>query len=347
MDTIGRTSVLRAPFTVCLWVTDFCNLKCKYCYAMPFSGKRMETSRLMRLVDECAKQGVFDLTIAGGEPLLHPDIVQVIARAGQGGLRVGLLTNGLLLTRALAEEIAAVTEKQNFLIQISLDSADATVNDVARGGGSAVIANIRALEGLPLDLQVACVIHKANVNHAHKIIDAFYPQVKRFHFLNIQKTAEALRHPELMLTENECRDFWAGLNEYRRQFPPDLFLPSLRVQIRAAGTALIEPEFSLHDDASFECESCSAGWTHINVDADFNMLGCDIAKDFTFMGNLRDQSFVDVWRSERADRVRHAPLPACYRIQGPDGTSLQDFVKPEFITLELGHDTIRKPLRKH
>lgn len=160
---------LRAPFTVCLWLTDYCNLSCKYCYAMPFSGKRMETTRVMRLIDECSDLGVFDLTLAGGEPLMHPDILTIVGHAVDRGLRVGLLTNGLLLTRRLTEELASITRKRNFLLQISLDSARPEVNDVARGRGAVVVENIRALEGIPLELQIACVLHKANIKHAHEI----------------------------------------------------------------------------------------------------------------------------------------------------------------------------------
>jgi len=348
MDTkLNTRAPLRAPFNVCLWLTDYCNLACKYCYAMPFSGKRMETARVLRLIDECLELGVFDMTLAGGEPLLHPDVLDIIERAVSGGMRVGLLTNGVTLDAAMCDELERRTKRRNFIVQISLDSANPSENEQTRGLTETVVTNIRSLAGRSLDRQIACVISKTNYKTAHTIIDAFYPAVKRFHFLNIQRTAQALKHPELLLDESESFEFWMRLNEHRKKFPTDLFLPSLRVQMRAMGTAVVEPEFSVHQDASFDCSSCSAGLTHINVDADFNMLGCDIAKDFTLMGNLKSRSFVDVWNSKLAATVRNSPFPACYRITDPDGQSLQQDLKPEYAHAQPELITIRKPLSKH
>jgi MoaA/NifB/PqqE/SkfB family radical SAM enzyme len=337
---------LRAPFTVCLWLTDYCNLACKYCYAMPFSGRRMETARLLRLVDECRDLGVFDLTLAGGEPLLHPDVLEVITRAVSGGIRVGLLTNGINLEARMRAELEGRTERRNFIVQISLDSVDPAINNRTRGMTEIVVKNIRALRSTTLDVQIACVISKLNYRTAHTLIDAFYPTVKRYHFLNIQRTRQALDHPELLLDEGDCLEFWTHLNEHRKQFPPDLFLPSLRVQMRAGGALTIEPEFNVHEEASFDCAACSAGLTHINIDAAFNMLGCDIAKDYTFMGNLRDQSFAQVWNSELAAKVREAPYPACYRIENAQGEALADHLKEEYKSAAPPLVTIRQSLRK-
>ena len=120
------------------------------------------------------------------------------------------------------------------------------------------------------------------------------------------------------------------LRDYAEQFPQDLFLPSLRVQLRAMGDARVDPEASLHGQASFDCGACSAGWTHVNVTSNFDVLGCDIAKEHSAMGNVRHRSFGDVWRSPEAEAVRHAPYPACYKIKGPDGTMLADDLRPEF-----------------
>ncbi|MDV3002646.1 MAG: putative mycofactocin radical SAM maturase MftC (plasmid) [Chroococcopsis gigantea SAG 12.99] len=331
MDSqLGYQAPFRAPFTVCLWLTDFCNLACKYCYAMPFSGRYMETNRLLRLIDECIELGVFDLTIAGGEPLLHPNILDAITHAVNGGMRVGLLTNGVGLNSKMRTELERRTNRKNFIVQISLDSVEPEINDRTRGQTKIVVENIRAMVDSSLDLQIACVISKSNFKTAHQIIDAFYPIVKRYHFLNIQRTEQALKNPELLLDEHECFQFWVHLNEYRKKFPEDLFLPSLRVQMRGSGLANVEPEFNVFGETTFDCQACSAGWTHINIDSDFNMLGCDIAKDYTFMGNLRDRSFTEVWNSKEAAIVRNSPYPACYKITNPTGERLEDWLKSEF-----------------
>jgi MoaA/NifB/PqqE/SkfB family radical SAM enzyme len=322
--------LLRAPFTVCMWITDYCNLDCLYCYAKPFSGRRMESRRALELVDEFGQLGVFDITLAGGEPMLHPEIVEIVRRSVAGGMRVGLLSNGVALPQSRIDMLEKVTTRQNFIIQISIDSIRPEVNDRARGKTANVLASLERLRRSALDVQLATVVHKANVADAYRVIEHYYPDIKRFHFLNIQRTASALEHPELLLDEAEAFDFWMRLRDYAQGFPDDLFLPSLRVQLRALGQARTDPEASLHAQASWDCGVCSAGWTHVNITSDFDVLGCDIAREHSWMGNVARASFDSVWRSPEAEAVRHQPFPGCYKIAAPDGARLQDHLKLEY-----------------
>lgn len=321
---------LKAPFTVCLWVTDHCNLACKYCYAMPFSGRRMDSERVLELVDEFIEIGVFDITLAGGEPTLHPEIATIAGKAIAAGMRVGLLTNAVALSDKLLSTLDTNTDKSNFIVQVSIDSFQLETNDTTRGKTERVLRNIDRLIETNIDLQLACVVSKNNIDTAHLLIEKYYPKIKRFHFLNIQRTASALKHPELLLDEQDALRFWLNLNEYSKKFPSDLFLPSLRIQMRSLGDANIDPHASLHQEATFDCGVCSAGWTHVNVNSDFDVLGCDIAKEHSFMGNCKNESFSEVWFSEQADKIRNMKIPACYKIKAPDGTSLMDDLKSEY-----------------
>jgi len=326
----ARQQVLRAPFTVCLWLTDYCNLDCKYCYAKPFSGRRMDSGRVLELVDEFVEMGVFDVTLAGGEPTMHPELLEIVRRCVTGRIRVGLLSNGVSLSDRLIGELDRITTRQDFILQVSIDSVDPRINDMARGKTRRVLDALDRVCRTDLEVQIACVVHKGNVDSAHRIIDAYYPRVKRFHFLNIQRTSAALEHPDLLLDEAEALDFWMRLNDYEKQFPEDLFLPSLRVQMRTLGHVSVDPHASLHTSASFDCGACSAGWTHVNITSDFDVLGCDIAKEHSLMGNCGDRPFREVWFSEGADRIRHSAYPACYKIKAPDGSKLEDHLKPQY-----------------
>lgn len=324
---------LRAPFTVCMWLTDYCNLDCTYCYAKPFSGGSMAPERALQLVDEFAAMGVFDITFAGGEPTAHPAWLELVRRSVQGGIRVGLLTNGVSLTNQEIAELERATTKENFLIQVSIDSLDPEINDAVRGKTRKVVETIERLAQSSLQVQLATVVHRKNLATAHTIIDRFYPHIKRFHFLNVQRTAAALANGELFVTEDEAQDFWLRLKEHATRFPADLFLPSLRVQMRTLGGRAADEQASLHAQATWECTSCSAGWTHINVTTRFDVLGCDIAKDHTGMGNCAGRPFEEVWHSRQAARVRNAPYPACYDIEAPSGERLADNLKDTFIPL--------------
>jgi len=321
---------LKSPLTVCLWITERCNLSCKYCYAAPGSGATMDTGRLYKLLDELKELEVFDIVFAGGEPFLHPDIFELIEYALESNIHVGVLSNGLLLDEKAGKRLENIVSGRNFILQISLDSVAPEINDKTRGCGKKGINNLKTLIELDIQLQIACVLTTRNIDTAHLLIEVFYPAVKRFHFLNIQRTEKALSNPELLLTEEQAYRFWMRLKEYAKGFPSDLFLPSLRIMLRSYGEEDSNEDTAFHQKATFECESCSAGITHVNIDAEFNVLVCDIAKDYTRMGNVRDRSFREVWNSPEARRIRESPFPACYRIRNSRGEALEDFLKPEY-----------------
>jgi len=291
----------------------------------------MEFRRCCSLVDELAAAEVFGVVLAGGEPFLHPQILEIIDHCIGKGIQVGVLTNGVHLNADIRARLQKAVRGKKFILQVSLDSVDPLVNDQCRGRGAEVVENLRALTTSYLVIQIATVLTRHNVDVAHEIIGEFYPAVKRYHFLNVQRTETSLQNEDILLGPGQARKFWLNLNEYAKQFPPDLFLPSLRLMMRAFGRENQPEETSFHRQATFSCRSCSVGLTHINIDSDFNVLGCDIAKNFTWMGNVRDQSFEQVWNSQKAYDVRNSPFPPCYRNLVNDETTLEELIQPEFL----------------
>lgn len=281
----------------------------------------MDSRRLLSLIDELADLEIFDITFAGGEPLLHPDALDFVSRALENGLHTALLTNGVELHGQTRRDLAELVRGRPFILQVSLDSYDSRINDLTRGKGTCVIENIRKTAELGVPVQLACVITDMNISSAYMLIDTFYPLVKRFHFLNLQRTASSLMHPELFPTRDAVKSFWCALKAHAERFPPDLFLPSLRIMLRMQDDPSLKDEAAFNRRATLSCRSCSAGLTHINVSAAFDVLGCDIAKDFTLMGNVANCSFAAVWNGPEAAAVRSLPYPACHLI-GPVTSTL-------------------------
>ena len=88
-------------------VTNACNLRCKQCHAA--SGKpapgELTTEEGKRLLDGIAAIGEFRmLALGGGEPLVRPDIFELVAYARSLGLEISIATNGTLLTTEMARE---------------------------------------------------------------------------------------------------------------------------------------------------------------------------------------------------------------------------------------------------
>lgn len=99
------------PRELQLEVTGACNLRCPMCLvshrpALSRSTAAMTFARFRELVD--ALPGLRRVTLQGlGEPLLCPDLVAMLRYAAERGVQAGFNSNGLLLTRARAEELVA------------------------------------------------------------------------------------------------------------------------------------------------------------------------------------------------------------------------------------------------
>ncbi len=96
-----------------------CNLSCTYCNEFDDFSKPVPLDTMRQRVDHLAKLGTTIVTISGGEPLLHPELDQVIARVRSHGIVSGMITNGYLLT---ADRIQRLNRAGLEHLQISIDN---------------------------------------------------------------------------------------------------------------------------------------------------------------------------------------------------------------------------------
>jgi MoaA/NifB/PqqE/SkfB family radical SAM enzyme len=96
-----------------------CNLACKYCNEFDDVSKPVPTETMFRRIDKLAELGTSVITISGGEPLLHPDLDDIIRRIRSHGMVAGMITNGYLL---VAERIQRLNRAGLEWLQISIDN---------------------------------------------------------------------------------------------------------------------------------------------------------------------------------------------------------------------------------
>jgi len=85
------------------------------------SSEPVLTGEMVRRVDLLAALGTATITISGGEPLLHPELDEIIKRIRSHGMLAGLITNGYLLTR---ERIKRLNNAGLDHLQISIDNVN-------------------------------------------------------------------------------------------------------------------------------------------------------------------------------------------------------------------------------
>src|SRR6516164_3706309 len=96
-----------------------CNLACKYCNEFDDFSKPVPLETMKARIDDLARLGTTIITLSGGEPLLHPELEQIIAHIRSHHIIVGMITNGYLLT---ADRIQRLNRAGLEHLQISIDN---------------------------------------------------------------------------------------------------------------------------------------------------------------------------------------------------------------------------------
>ena len=104
-------------------ITWQCNLACIYCNQYDNTRGHVGFDVLARRIDHAAELGCLDLHLLGGEPLLHPQVVQLTRRIRDRRMTTGVTTNGFLLTMPRLEELIDAGLGR---LQISVDAARPT-----------------------------------------------------------------------------------------------------------------------------------------------------------------------------------------------------------------------------
>jgi MoaA/NifB/PqqE/SkfB family radical SAM enzyme len=96
-----------------------CNLSCAYCNEYDDHSKPIPLDTVRERIDKLAELKTSIITLSGGEPILHPDLDDIIRRMRERGVIAGMITNGYLLT---ADRIKRLNDAGLDHMQISIDN---------------------------------------------------------------------------------------------------------------------------------------------------------------------------------------------------------------------------------
>lgn len=150
------------PLRAMIEISDRCNEVCVHCYQVQGQKGELSTSHWRRALDELADIGVLILTISGGEATLRPDFLEIVEYAHQREFLVRIYTNGLRITRELAEALSALNV---FEVEISVYSTRADVHDFVTGVPGSferTLEGVRHLRAADVPVTIKTVIMSVN-----------------------------------------------------------------------------------------------------------------------------------------------------------------------------------------
>ncbi len=288
----GRTEMWRerkfldAPVFVQYDVTNACNLRCAHCVTSSGDALKDElsTKEALKLIDQLAEAGVFQIGFSGGEALLRRDIFTLLNHTRDVGIRIQITTNATLIDAEMAKKIKKLNP---VTVGVSLEGATPESYGRFRGKENfdRAIAGIKNLvrEGVPVKIKTA--VSRENLNEMEDIIRlAINLGVDAVDMFLLYPMGRASQMKNLALTREEIKLFLEKLSTLRKKYTG-------RVEVDVDD----KPNAFLVDE-DLGTSTCGAGvyWAEVLPNGD--VVPCIFLSNLK-AGNVRNESFAEIWRS--------------------------------------------------
>ncbi len=291
--------VTRVPVS-CVWeITTACNLRCVHC-ELDADGARpgeLSTQEMLAAADALADAGCRDVSLTGGEPLLRNDWPELAAHLSSLGLQVKIVTNG---TGVDAAAVHKMLHARVAGVAVSLDG-EREVHDSLRVPRASMgsrfdqaIAALHLLKASRLRTAVITQIHRRNIHDLPAIYERLAAigvevwQVQLTYPLGrlLQQPAPLLIDPGDLPFLHETLASLAGRGRVRILTADNIGYYAPQEPLLRSGLGGMSTFWT----------GCMAGCLGVCICSNGDVKGCPSHPDSFCVGNLRQESFADIWR---------------------------------------------------
>lgn len=281
--------------------TQQCNINCIHCYRDAGEKRQDELTTLegKELLNQIATAGFKILVFSGGEPLLRPDIFELIQYAKSIGLRPVLGTNGILLS---TEVVKQLKQAGLAVAGISVDSIYADKHNAFRNFEQAwqkTMEGITNCRNAGLPFQLHTTVMDWNSNEVLKITDmAVELGARAHHIFFLVPTGRGKNIEGFSLNTQQYESLLSDIIDKQTQISIELKPTCAPQFMRIAKQKGIPMRFS---------RGCLAGTSYCVILPNGDVQPCPYLS--LKVGNVRQQLFTDIWReSEVFNVLRHGKL---------------------------------------
>ncbi len=283
----GRALAFGDPFVVQWHLTDRCNLACLHCYRsgpvrkdLQAHGRRQVLAEILRFVQ--GRRWPARLHLAGGEPFLCDDLLELMQCAFAHGIPSRILSNGTVIDPRVARQLRGAG---CLGVQVSIEGPE-PVHDGIRGKGSfrAALEGVRVLRDAGVSTTLSMTVHAGNVAHVAAVGRLARDHADRVYFSRLVPCG---RGAELGGTLG--RDPWWEVMRTARSLAT-----SLGIEV-----ALRDPNFrawfasARHARHSGAVAGCAAGHWTLTVEADGTVMPC--RRIGVGIGQVLDDGLERIW----------------------------------------------------
>jgi len=162
--------------TLYFYLTEGCNLRCRHCWIEPPHQSEtrqfpaLEPGLFRRIIVQAKPLGLSSVKLTGGEPLMHPQIGEILSILREEKIRFNVETNGVLCTPEVARDLV---RSGLYHLSVSLDGSDAATHEWVRGVKGcfgAALQGIRNLVAAGIRPQVIMTLMRRNVGQIETLV---------------------------------------------------------------------------------------------------------------------------------------------------------------------------------
>lgn len=297
VGTYDNATVLGSPSLVDLQLTSRCRMGCPHCYASSNpDGEDMPFESVLNVIETIADAGVCQLALGGGEPLLHPNLREILYAAREAGLVPNLTTTGDGLTidtlQAFVDCCGAVA--------LSLEGIYEEFDSRRRSGFTFFQAVHEKLRAAGVSTVFQVTLSMENISSLSSIVDYCLscPDLYGVIFLAYKPAGRGVRYqtPLAGMPSEELfphlRDAFVRLSSHTRVGYDCCLTP---------GIVGMESELGHNDEHILE--GCSAVRKSIGITPNLDVVPCTFLTHRP-LGNLREEPFTEIWHNARANDFR-------------------------------------------
>ena len=306
------TRVLWSPQFAKLEITTRCNLSCRYCEhacaagGQPRLGRSMEPAQLERVLGALPRLRWLDIQ-GVGEPLAHPQLIDLLDVLERRGITLELTTNGLLLDEHLCARLCAGLA---YRVTVSLPAASPETFEklCGAGGFQKVVEAVQRLAAVPGRPQLR-LLHVPTAPSIHELSGVVDLAVASgVDCLTISRYQPVRGDDGALLVPRRQLDSALSRAHERSR------MKGLTLDIQDVGLSEPSPVHADHRDV------CHWPWTAPFIDVDGELRPCCYAPRASSLGNLLVQPFPRLWNGPtyrqlrqqlRSGRLEGLPCATC------------------------------------
>lgn len=278
-------------------MTTACNLRCIHCHASGGepAADELDTKEAKRLMDQLAEVGEFRMmAFTGGEPLVRPDLYELLAYSQALGFVNTIATNAVLVDDAVARRLRRLGVA---IAAVSLDGFDAETHDMVRGVPGAfdgALRGMRALREVGIVLHINITAMEYNIDQMERmmtLVNELGTGILLMYQLVPVGRGRGIEKATLDLDENErLIRFMAQAQRTTKAIMEPVAGPQywpflLKRAGVTGGPALRLAEGVFH--------GCSAGRGFVYIKPNGEVWPCPFIE--VSCGNVRDKPFLEIW----------------------------------------------------